>query len=187
MPRRPLTFPRHTAVDIGNDPPRPAQTLGINLHHVCLRIKDPEKTLKFYRDVLGMRVLFTYNAGSFSIYCERLVPVLACCRAELKTDPPAVADVYHGEEDTEKVWANFGDQKGLVERECPASLLSRLDVRSKLTVLSRRSHSRQSRRHPDSPPATLGLDPRRWTHSTQLTHPSSFLFSRSCSPAAPRH
>lgn len=29
-----------------------------------------------------------------------------------------VADVYHGDDDTEAVWANFPNQKGLVEREC---------------------------------------------------------------------
>lgn len=25
--------------DVGNDPPRPAETKGIHLHHLCLRIK----------------------------------------------------------------------------------------------------------------------------------------------------
>ncbi|BGP36682.1 hypothetical protein JCM10449v2_000583 [Rhodotorula kratochvilovae] len=82
------------AHNVGNDPPRPAATKGIHLHHLCLRIKDPKVSLPFFKDVLGMRTLFTYNAGSFSIYY-----------------------MYHSdkENDTEETWANFPDQKGLVE------------------------------------------------------------------------
>ena len=34
----------------------------VQLHHCCLRIKNPEETLKFYREILGMRLLFSYNA-----------------------------------------------------------------------------------------------------------------------------
>lgn len=34
--------------------------------------QDPEPSLKFYREIMGMRKLFSYNAGSFSIYCELL-------------------------------------------------------------------------------------------------------------------
>ena len=67
------------------------------MHHCCIRIVDPEPTLKFYREILGMRLLFSYNAGSFSIYY-----------------------LYHGEgkgeDDTAKVWEKFPDQKGLIER-----------------------------------------------------------------------
>ncbi|KAI5476375.1 lactoylglutathione lyase Glo1 [Pseudohyphozyma bogoriensis] len=89
-------LPLLSKTDVGNDPPRPAITKGISLHHCCLRIVDPEPTLKFYREILGMRLLFSYNAGSFSIYY-----------------------MYHGEEegedDTAKVWEKFPDQKGLIE------------------------------------------------------------------------
>ncbi|GAA6023723.1 hypothetical protein JCM10207_000235 [Rhodosporidiobolus poonsookiae] len=80
--------------NLGKDAPRPAETRGISLHHCCLRIKDPKVSLPFFKDVLGMRTLFTYNAGCFSIYY-----------------------MFHSEEDIDaaKVWENFGDQKGLVE------------------------------------------------------------------------
>ncbi|GAA6032866.1 hypothetical protein JCM8097_000836 [Rhodosporidiobolus ruineniae] len=82
------------AHNIGKDAPRPAETKGISLHHACLRIKDPKKALPFFKDVLGMRTLFTYNAGSFSIFY-----------------------MFHSEDDVdaEKVWADFPNQKGLLE------------------------------------------------------------------------
>ncbi|GAA5976786.1 hypothetical protein JCM11641_000871 [Rhodosporidiobolus odoratus] len=82
------------AHNIGNDAPRPAETKGISLHHCCLRIKDPKKSLPFFKEVLGMRTLFTYNAGCFSIFY-----------------------MFHSEEDVDasKLWADFGNQKGLVE------------------------------------------------------------------------
>ncbi|GAA5887691.1 hypothetical protein JCM6882_001498 [Rhodosporidiobolus microsporus] len=80
--------------NIGKDAPRPAATKGIHLHHACLRIKDPKISLPFFKDVLGMRTLFTYNAGCFSIYY-----------------------MFHSDNDTdaEKVWADFPSQKGLLE------------------------------------------------------------------------
>lgn len=42
--------------------------------------------------------------------------------ALLPTRPCRRADMYHGDEDTEAVWANFPQQKGLVEREFVALL-----------------------------------------------------------------
>ncbi|GAA5835244.1 hypothetical protein JCM11251_006657 [Rhodosporidiobolus azoricus] len=79
---------------MGKDRPRPVETSGIHLHHSCLRIKDPKKSLPFFKEVLGMRTLFTYNAGCFSIFY-----------------------MFHSEDDidAEKVWANFSNQKGLLE------------------------------------------------------------------------
>lgn len=56
--------------DVGLNEARPKATKGIHLHHTCLKIKDPKVSLPFYKDVLGMKTLFTYNAGSFSIFCE---------------------------------------------------------------------------------------------------------------------
>ncbi|KAJ5582980.1 hypothetical protein N7535_001600 [Penicillium sp. DV-2018c] len=38
------------------------------LNHLALRIKDPTRSLHFYIDLLGMRVIFTMNAGPFTIY-----------------------------------------------------------------------------------------------------------------------
>ncbi|GAA5995032.1 uncharacterized protein JCM10292_004497 [Rhodotorula paludigena] len=82
------------AHNIGTDGPRPKETQGIHLHHACLRIKDPKVSLPFFKDVLGMRTLFTYNAGCFSIYY-----------------------MFHSDDDVdaEKVWADFPNQKGLLE------------------------------------------------------------------------
>jgi len=51
----------------GTDAPQPKQTVGWKLNHICFRIRDPEATTRFYRDVLGMRTIFTVDAGSFSI------------------------------------------------------------------------------------------------------------------------
>ncbi|GAA5905182.1 uncharacterized protein JCM6883_006310 [Sporobolomyces salmoneus] len=82
------------AHNVGKDETRPKSTKGIHLHHTCLKIKDPKVSLPFYKEVLGMKTLFTYNAGSFSIFY-----------------------MYHSDEDgdTEKVWESFPTQKGLLE------------------------------------------------------------------------
>ncbi|GAA5842991.1 hypothetical protein JCM3766R1_001654 [Sporobolomyces carnicolor] len=83
------------AHNVGLNEARPKATKGIHLHHTCLKIKDPKVSLPFYKDVLGMKTLFTYNAGSFSIFY-----------------------MYHSDEDgdTDKVWESFPTQKGLLER-----------------------------------------------------------------------
>jgi lactoylglutathione lyase len=52
---------------IGTDPEQPKATVGWKLNHICFRIRDPEATTRFYRDILGMRTIFTVDAGSFSI------------------------------------------------------------------------------------------------------------------------
>jgi lactoylglutathione lyase len=51
----------------GTDPPQPPQTVGWKLNHICFRIRDPEATTHFYRDILGMRSIFTVDCGSFTI------------------------------------------------------------------------------------------------------------------------
>ena len=45
-------------------------TDGFVLNQTMLRIKDPEKTVVFYRDVLGMTLLdrYDFEAGKFSLY-----------------------------------------------------------------------------------------------------------------------
>ncbi|KAJ5460396.1 uncharacterized protein N7458_001948 [Penicillium daleae] len=50
-----------------NPPPTPA-TQNYRLNHLAIRIKDPSASLHFYVDLLGMRVIFTMNAGPFTIY-----------------------------------------------------------------------------------------------------------------------
>ena len=52
----------------GTDPPQPPETREYNLNHLMLRIRNPEKSLKFYREVIGLRTLFTFNAGPMTIY-----------------------------------------------------------------------------------------------------------------------
>lgn len=51
-------------------PPRPVSpaTADYRLNHLMLRIKDPDKSLKFYCDCLGLHVVFIFNAGPWTIY-----------------------------------------------------------------------------------------------------------------------
>lgn len=50
-----------------NPPPNPA-TKDYKLNHLAIRIRDPSRSLHFYIDLLGMRIIFTMNAGPFTIY-----------------------------------------------------------------------------------------------------------------------
>lgn len=93
------------------------------MHHTCLKIKDPKVSLPFYKEVLGMKTLFTYNAGSFSIFCE-FSPLSFRFEVERREltfglEREGWIDMYHSDEDgdTEKVWESFPTQKGLLERE----------------------------------------------------------------------
>lgn len=43
-------------------------TTEYHLNHLAIRITDPARSLHFYVDLLGMRVIFTFNAGPFTIY-----------------------------------------------------------------------------------------------------------------------
>lgn len=51
-------------------PPRPSSpaTAGFRLNHLMLRIKDPDKSLRFYNDCFGLHVVFIFNAGPWTIY-----------------------------------------------------------------------------------------------------------------------
>lgn len=51
-------------------PRRPSSptTAGFRLNHLMLRITDPEKSLRFYNDCLGMHVVFIFNTGPWTIY-----------------------------------------------------------------------------------------------------------------------
>lgn len=50
------------------NPPLNPQTSSYRLNHLAIRIKDPSRSLHFYINLLGMRVVFTMNAGPFTIY-----------------------------------------------------------------------------------------------------------------------
>ncbi|OAG04303.1 Glyoxalase/Bleomycin resistance protein/Dihydroxybiphenyl dioxygenase [Paraphaeosphaeria sporulosa] len=51
-------------------PPRPVSpsTAGYSLNHLMLRIKDPEKSIRFYNDCFGLHTVFIFNAGPWTIY-----------------------------------------------------------------------------------------------------------------------
>ncbi|KAJ3029859.1 Lactoylglutathione lyase [Rhizophlyctis rosea] len=51
----------------GTDAPQPPPTYSFKLNHVCVRVKDMETSLKFYRDCLGMRTVFTLNSDSYNM------------------------------------------------------------------------------------------------------------------------
>lgn len=50
------------------NPPQSQATSNYRLNHLAIRITDPSRSLHFYVDLLGMRVVFTMNAGPFTIY-----------------------------------------------------------------------------------------------------------------------
>jgi lactoylglutathione lyase len=41
---------------------------GCRLGHTMLRISDPEQSLKFYSDLLGMSLIFRWNTGPLTVY-----------------------------------------------------------------------------------------------------------------------
>ncbi|PWN28563.1 putative glyoxylase I [Jaminaea rosea] len=46
----------------------PAETKGYRLNHTMIRVKDPEKSLKFYRDILGMDLIDEHDADDFKLF-----------------------------------------------------------------------------------------------------------------------
>ncbi|KAA8912976.1 Glyoxalase/Bleomycin resistance protein/Dihydroxybiphenyl dioxygenase [Sphaerosporella brunnea] len=53
---------------MGSDAPQPAETNGYRLNHLMLRIKNPEKSLRFYKEGFGLRTVFVFNTGLWTIY-----------------------------------------------------------------------------------------------------------------------
>ncbi|ETS76934.1 hypothetical protein PFICI_10808 [Pestalotiopsis fici W106-1] len=55
---------------LGNEPPLSADnpTIGYKLNHFMLRVRDPVRSLHFYVNLMGMRTVFTWNVGPFTIY-----------------------------------------------------------------------------------------------------------------------
>jgi lactoylglutathione lyase len=100
----------------GTDPPlaETDPTVGYKLNHFMLRIRDPKPTLHFYIDLMGMRTVFSMNAGPFTIFYLGY-PQTEEHRADpakfaRETVPPAMThtlgllELYHlhGSEDDEK-------------------------------------------------------------------------------------
>ena len=91
-----------------NDPPLPSTsaTTGYKLNHMMLRVRDPARSLHFYIDLLGMRTVFTMNAGPFTLYYLGY-PQTADDRADLPTwasktasyetltQTPGLLELYH--------------------------------------------------------------------------------------------
>ncbi|UZJ56453.1 hypothetical protein CBS101457_005773 [Exobasidium rhododendri] len=48
--------------------PASAETASYKFNHTMLRIKDPEKSLKFYQDVLGMDLIDEHDADDFKLF-----------------------------------------------------------------------------------------------------------------------
>lgn len=48
--------------------PATAETASYRLNHTMFRIKDPEKSLKFYREVLGMDLIDEHDGGDFKLF-----------------------------------------------------------------------------------------------------------------------
>ncbi|KAJ9149789.1 Lactoylglutathione lyase [Pleurostoma richardsiae] len=56
--------------DLKTNPPIPEDhpTVGYQLNHFMLRIRDPKPTMHFYIDLMGMRTIFTTNTGPITVY-----------------------------------------------------------------------------------------------------------------------
>ena len=48
--------------------PATAETASYRMNHTMLRIKDPEKSLKFYQEALGMDLIDEHDAGDFKLF-----------------------------------------------------------------------------------------------------------------------
>ncbi|GAA97332.1 hypothetical protein E5Q_04010 [Mixia osmundae IAM 14324] len=46
----------------------PPETKGTKLNHTMLRVKDPKKSLDFYQNTIGMSLIDTHEADSFTLY-----------------------------------------------------------------------------------------------------------------------
>ncbi|OQV03396.1 hypothetical protein CLAIMM_08445 [Cladophialophora immunda] len=60
----------HTPGGGRNESPLPesAPTLGYRFNHMMIRIQDPEPTLNFYVNLMGMRTVFAINTGPMTVY-----------------------------------------------------------------------------------------------------------------------
>ncbi len=93
-------------------------TEGYVLNQTMLRIKDPEKTIPFYRDVLGMTLLdkFDFPAMDFALYFlgypTEPVPEDPKARAKWIFEQPALVELTHNygtEDDADFSYHNGND------------------------------------------------------------------------------
>ncbi|KAJ5384006.1 hypothetical protein N7517_001917 [Penicillium concentricum] len=75
-----------------NPPPTPS-TKDYKLNHLALRIQDPGRSLHFYIDLLGMRVIFTMNAGPFTIYYLGHPPADAKTSEDISTWAKSMSEI----------------------------------------------------------------------------------------------
>jgi lactoylglutathione lyase len=80
---------------------KPRDTAGFVFNQTMLRIKDPEKSTAFYRDVLGMTLLDRYDfpAMKFSLYFMGYpsgpIPTDRAERAQWVFEQPALLELTH--------------------------------------------------------------------------------------------
>lgn len=95
-------------------------TEGFRFNHTMLRVKDPERSLAFYQDVLGMRLLrqLDFEAMSFSLYFlgyadEAEVPEEEKARSRYTFGREGVLELTHNwgtEKDPEQAYHNGNDE-----------------------------------------------------------------------------
>ena len=90
----------------------PAATDGFVLNQTMLRIKDPERSIPFYRDIMGMTLLDRYDfpALKFSLYFmgypQGSIPEERGARIKWVFEQPALLELTH----------NWGTEKDLEHR-----------------------------------------------------------------------
>jgi len=95
-----------------------SETAGYVMNQTMLRIRDPEVTVAFYRDVLGMRLLdrYDFEAMEFSLYfmgySDATLPENAAERARWVFSQPALVELTHNwgtESDPDFAYHNGND------------------------------------------------------------------------------
>ena len=88
----------------------PTQTQGFTFNHTMLRIKDPQVSLKFYQDVLGMTLLVkrSYPDAKFDLYF--LAKLTDTELANLPTDEAKRAEFAFSQRGVLELTHNYGTE-----------------------------------------------------------------------------